>query len=300
MRPFLIGLFFLLACGLSAQEYLYRINDKVVEGDSSQLHQLILLDYSRLLGTLEYVGQDSLYFRLRAAAEPSAIPLRDLRYVGLLTTAAADSARYVVPVFNDLTYERTAFPLNGKGQVRTINLLYAAVEWNLDQHIQLGVGLGGPFGILLTQKFRKTLAPGLHVGIVGQELLATPLVFLDNRWPLVGDIAAVVTLGDDRRFLNLGAGLLFSTAAGGDASPQQSFRLGVGGKLARKWHLYGEFLMTVPNRDDRFGGLSLFPGLTGTYASRRHRWQFGLFTAVFDQDSFVPPPLPYVGYIYYW
>ena len=302
MRPFLIVACLFFSGALFCQSYESRINYKVVLGDTSQLHQIILVDYSKMLGTAMKVERDSIYFQLRSAVEVSAIPLAELRYLGLFNSSETPEGRRKlfpdIPEFTDLTYERTALPLHGKGQVRVINLVYAVSEWNLNDNIQLGAGLGGPLGILLTQKLRASITPDVHIGITGQELYA-PLVNFDNTGVVLGDIAAVLTLGNDRRFVNLGTGILFNTDVGDD-SPITSHRFGIGGKIGEKWHLYGEFLMTVPNERDRFADLNLFPAFTAAYGSKRHRWQFGIFTVFFDEDNFFPPPLPYVGYAYYW
>jgi len=292
--------------GLGAQNYKSRIQYKVEMGDTSQLHQLILLDYTKLLGTALEVKADSLYFRLRSAATVSAIPLSELRYLGVFTVSDsspdADGAGKRLrpsagpPPFTDMTYERTALPLKGKGQVRVINLLYGVGEWNLSENLQIGVGLGGPLGIITTQKLRFSLTPYLNVGLTGQQLLVPPIGF-DNEIIVLGDLAAIVTVGDDRRFVNLGTGYLFNTDD--RDSPIAAHRFGIGGKIGRKWHLYGEFLMSMPS-SRRFSDLNLFPSFTASLGQRRHRWNFGVFTVILDEDSFVPPPLPFVGYSYYW
>lgn len=292
--------------GLGAQNYNSRIHYRVEMGDTSQLHQLILLDYTKLLGTALEVKADSLYFQLRSAATVSAIPLKQLRYLGVFTVADSNEdpngrtlrgpRAYGPAPFTDLTYERTALPLKGKGQVRVINLIYAVTEWNVSENFQVGAGIGGPLGLISTQKLRFSLTPYLNVGITGQELLVPPIGF-DPRFVLLGDVAAIVTVGDDRRFVNLGTGYMFNTDD--RDSPIAAHRFGIGGKIGYKWHLYGEFLMTMPS-SNRFSDLNFFPSFTASLGQRRHRWNFGIFTVVFDEDGIFPPPLPFVGYSYYW
>lgn len=304
MRPYLILVFFFLSGALFSQSYESRIHYKVVLGDTNQLHQIILLDYTKMLGNAQEIKGDTIYFQLRSAAAPSRIPLADVRYVGVFNSSDSPEGRkrlfQSVPDFTDLTYERTALPLHGKGQVRVINLFYAVSEWNLNDNLQLGAGLAGPLGVLLTQKVRASITPDLHVGLTGQQLWV-PLVFsFDNSQIILGDIAAIVTVGNDRRFANFGTGILFNTDVGNDESPITSHRFGIGGQIGEKWHLYGEFLMTIPKDSDRFADLNFFPAFTAAYGSKRHRWQFGIFTLFFDEDNFFPPPLPYVGYSYYW
>ncbi len=304
MRTYLFFACVLFVNLLSAQTYESRIHYKVVLGDTSQLHQIILLDYTKMLGVAQEIANDSIYFQLRSAAEPSAIPLNELRYLGIFTASDSPEGReryfQEVPGFTDLTYERTALPLKGKGQVRVINLLYGVVEWNLNENIQLGAGVAGPLGVLFTQKIRTSLTPNLHVGITGQQLWVPLVVNFDNTQIVLGDVAGIVTFGDEKRFMNIGAGILFNTDAFQDESPLTAYRLGIGGQIGQKWHVYSEMLMAVPNESNRFGDLSLFPSLNASYGSRRHRWQFGIFTVFLDEESFFPPPLPYVGYSYYW
>lgn len=304
MRTCFVVVFLCFFGIVSAQTFESRIHYEVVLGDTSQLHQLILLDYTKMLGVAQKVARDSIYFRLRSAPEASAIPLNELRYLGVFTASDSPEGRekyfQAVPSFTDLTYERTALPLRGKGQLRVINLIYGVMEWNLNDHIQLGAGIAGPLGVLFTQKLRTSITPQFHVGVTGQQLW-TPLInTFDNSQILLGDIAGIITLGDEKRFMNLGAGILFNTDAFEDESPITAYRFGIGGQVGKKWHVYSELLMTIPNENNQFGGLSLFPSLNASYGSRRHRWQFGVFTVFLDEDSFFPPPLPYVGYAYYW
>lgn len=301
MRILLLLLFLSIANCLAAQSYKSRIHYKVELGDTSQLHQIILLDYTKLLGLATKIQGDSIYFRVRSAAEESIIPIRELRYLGVFVASDSPGKErqsfYGTPAFTDLTYERTALPLKGKGQVRVINLIYGVAEWNINENLQLGAGLGGPLGVLFTQKLRFSLTPDLHVGLTGQEMWA-PLVFsFDGGTTILGDISAVVTIGNDRRFANLGTGILFNTDD--DDSPVRSHRFGLGGQVGERWHIYGEFLMATGS-DRRFSNLSLFPSLNASLGIRRHRWKFGVFTIFLDEDSFFPPPLPYVGYSYYW
>jgi hypothetical protein len=288
-----------LGC-LSAQSYQSRIHYKVEIGDTSQLHQLILLDYTKLLGTIMEVADDSLRFQLRSSGEVSVIPTRELRYLGIFeasdTKGPGIKANSGPPGFTDMTYERTALPLHGKGQVRVVNLIYSVAEWNLNKNIQLGAGIGGPLGVLLTQKLRHSITPDFHIGITGQELWVPLVGSFNRRLVLLGDISAVVTLGNERRFANLGTGIIFNTDDRG--TPLLAHRFGIGGQVGAKWHIYGEFLMTNPS--GRFSDLTFFPGLSASLGNRRHRWKFGIFTVFFDEDSFFPPPLPFVGYSYYW
>lgn len=286
----------LIASALSAQSYKSRIHYRVNLGDSTQNHQLILLDYSKLLGTAVSIDNDTLYFKLHSANEPSAIPVREMRYLGEFMGKDRQRAlTQATPGFTDLTYERTALPFHSKGQFRTIMVLYNVAEFNLNDHIQIGAGVGGPLGILTTQRLRTSLLPELHVALSNQALYVPLLDGFESNTVIIGDLTALVTLGNDQRFLNLGTGIFYNT----DTSDEQIWlhRMGVGGKIGAKWHLYGEAVVSL---SERFNVFELYPSFNASYGSRNHRWQFGFMTIVFDGESFVSPPIPYVGYSYYW
>ena len=77
---FSIDLFF--TCCLTAQNYESRIHYKVKLGDEEQLHQLILLDYTKLLGTALEVDEENIRFNVRSATDVSIIPTSKLRFLG--------------------------------------------------------------------------------------------------------------------------------------------------------------------------------------------------------------------------
>lgn len=294
-------LFFLLLIGglsLAGQSYESRIHYKVKIGDSTQLHQLILLDYSKLLGTALEINERAIYFKLRSSNELSIIPVRELRFLGVfdlddLKPINRDGAG---PGFTDLTYERTALPFHSSGNVKIINLLYAVVEWNLNKNLQVGTGIAGPLGIMGTIRYRFSLGKEVHLGLSNQTLLP-PFGQFGNDLIVIGDLTSMLTLGNENRFLNLGTGIIYNTDD--FEEPLTAHRFGIGGKLGKKVHLYAEGVLLLDN--DRFGKeLSLVPSVNVSLGARRHRWRFGIFSVFFDEDSFVPPPLPYVGYTYYW
>lgn len=299
MRFGIILLLIAFGTTLGAQSYRSRIHHKVRIGDTSQLHQLILLDYSKLLGVAQDIDDDNIYFQLRSSAEVSVIPLEELRFLGIFVSESFSGLGRISTVgLSDLTYERTALPFQTGAQLRVINLLYNVVEWNLNENIQLGAGLAGPLGLIATQKLRFNLGPNVHLGLSNQLLN----VFLFDSNALLGDSHVMLTFGTEKRFFNLGTGILFNTDAFDDTS-SWGHRMAVGGKVGKKWHLYSEVLMVLSESDGRFSNfrdLTLLPSFNGSLAVRRHRWQFGLMTVFLDEDSFFPPPIPYVGYAYYW
>ncbi len=298
MRTSLLILALLLAGALAGQSYRSRIHYKVKLGDEKQLHQLILLDYTKLLGTALDIKADSIYFRLRSADELSVIPLAEMRFLGeFVTGQSALSVPRVAPPLTDLTYERTALPFNGRGQLRIINLVYGVAELNLNQNVQVGLGVAGPLGLLTTQRLRFSLNPQLHLGISNQALF--PPFNQGNGQGVfaIGDLTTMLTIGTERRFVNLGTGIFYNRD--NNDGPVPLHRIGIGARVGERWHLYSEVLMSL-DPGFSFPQLQIFPSFNASLGARRHRWQFGIFTVVLDEDSFFPPPLPYVGYAYYW
>lgn len=299
MRYLALVLFICLASTLSAQNYKSRIHYRVNIGDTSQIHQLILLDYSKLLGTAEEINNDTIYFKVRAAVETSAIPVKQMRYLGEYLPKVKGRRTFnsvsVIPAFSDMTYERTALPFTSKGQLRIVQLLYIVSEFNLNDHVQIGVGLAGPLGILTTQKLRTSITPKVHLALSNQLLYLPVLSGFENTTVIIGDVSAIATLGDENAFLNIGYGRFYNTDTNGDSAWLP--RAGGGGRISPKWHLYGEAIISL-NRESSL--LELYPSVNASYGSRRHRFQFGFATIFRDQDNFFPPPIPYVGYVRYY
>lgn len=309
MRSGLFTLALLLCACLSAQNYQSRIHYKVELGNEEQLHQLILLDYTKLLGTALEVDEKSIRFRVRSATEVSVIPTSKLRYLGVFRPVGAasqnrNSAESSVG-FTDLTYEPTALPYGTKAEVKTINLIYATTEWSLNDHLQIGVGLAGPLGVLTTQRARWSLSPLLHVG-VSNKLLYVPInqAFGNGRLPILGDLHGMLTIGTGRRFLNLGTGILYDNNVGGRGdgrSTAWAHRMAIGAQLSKRWTIYTEALMILTSQSRfRNRNLILLPSFNAALHVRQHRWNFGLATVQEEGNSFFPPPIPYVSYSYYW
>lgn len=291
-----------LSFNLAAQSYQSRIHYKVKLGDTRQLHQLILLDYTKLLGVALEIKDENIYFQVRSSSETSIIPLNQLRFLGIFTgTSAKSPLRAYQPTIRlaDLTYERTALPYQTKSQLRIINLIYAVPEWNLNKHLQLGIGLAGPLGVITTAKLRYTIFPDVHVALSNQTLLP-PFSQGFNDGPLVlGDAHAMVTIGSDKRFFNFGSGILYNTDRFEGSA--WGHRVALGGQLSQKWHVYAESLLVLGrNSSGTPRDVSVLPSLNAALGARNHRWQFGLITVYSGFNDFGPLPIPYVGYSYYW
>ena len=287
-------LLLLLPVIASGQDYLQRIDARLVYGDTTQFHQLILLNYSNLLGTAEQITKDTLYFRGRAATGVSKIPAADIRYLGNYQRNNKRAAEASNPGLADLTYERTALPFVAKTQLKII-MLYAGVEHNFNDHFQIGAGTAGPLGVLLTGRVRTSLTPNVHLALSAQSLYLPFSTNFRGGRPFYSDITALLTFGDERRFLNLGYGYFIN-----NEFPQDRIwtnRAGVGGRISPRWHLYAEAVVFV-NRP--IADLGLLPSFNASYGKRRHRWRFGVMSLFFDEENFIPPPIPYLGYQLYW
>jgi len=267
-----------------------RIGPGVVLGDTTQLHQLILSDFTQLLGVGLDIDGSELVFQLRATTYPNRFPIDEVRFLGLLN--AEEESVYTVnpagPVLSDLTYLRTALPVEGKGRFRNINVTYSIAEFNASSNVQLGIGLLTPVGPLATQRFQFSIGEYFHLGLSNQMTL----ILLDPfEGPfLVGDLTSNLTIGSADGLLNVGYGIGYDTSFG-ETLP--TIRFGGGGKLTESWHIYGELAIFEAEFETSF-----WPSISAAYARNRHRWRFGLFTG-FAADLGAPP-LPLVGYDYHW
>ncbi len=188
----------------------------------------------------------------------------------------------------DLTLVRTALPYQRDAQLKTVMLFYNTFQWNLNRHLQLSTGLGGPLGFIFGQRYRTSLNEWVHVG-VSNELIVVPwILFLDDQLPYAGDLTTMLTIGDDQQFFHLGAGIFY--ANGSESIP--NYRVGAGTRLGGETHLYGELVTTT----DRFGTVTVLPSLNVSLARRRHRWSFGVFSAYVPDGFGGLPPLPYLSY----
>ena len=278
---------------LAAQPRSSRVADKLVFGDSSQLHLLILDNYSELLGTAYAFDDDSLRFQLYGAATPTNFPAGAVRYLGVYVPPrrVGRLRRDAPPVpLTDLTLIRTALPYQGERRFKTVMLLYNSIEWDIDRHFQLGGGLAGPLGVLFTQRYRTSLRDWLHLGVSNELIYAALVENAAGNAPLVGDATTLVTIGSDRQFFNFGAGTFYAS----DSPVIPNYRLGFGTALGRPTHFYVEALAYV---DGRIVGV--LPSFNVSLARRRHRWTFGLTTELRDGQQFGPAPIPYLSYSLY-
>ncbi len=303
MRLSYLFLLLVCCCNLSAQSYRSRIHYKVKLGDTQQLHQLILLDYTKLLGVALEIKDNEILFQLRSSPEVSTIPLSQLRFLGIFTGAngKASALNWTETVgLADLTYERTALPYQTKSQLRVINLLYVVPEFNLNKHLQVGLGLAGPLGVLATARLRFSVLPKVNIGVSNQTLLPPFDQGFQRSIFLIGDIHAMMTIGDEDKFFNLGTGFFYNT----DDFVRNAWthRLAIGGRLSSKWHLYAEMMLVLDREDNFFSSreVTLLPTVNAALGKRRHRWQFGVMSVFLGSGDVVPFPIPYVGYQYYW
>ena len=298
MRLTLFGIVFFFLAGLRAQSYEDRVNPEVVLGDTSQRHQVILRDYTRLRGLVTEIREDSFFLMVATVPDTLALPTDQLRHLGLYRPEkweATQTRRRTRQVYDldDLAYVRTALPYSAGKHIKSVMLAYNAIDWRLNEHWQLGTGLAGPLGVLFTQRYRTSLTPYLHVGL-SNETLFVPLGDVTNGgFPAVGDLTTLLTVGSPTQFLTTGFGIFYS--GGNRRGPVYNYRLGAGLRVSRRVHLYGEMLGFY-ERTDSF---VLLPTLNIAVAKNRNRWSYGLMSVLLDPDSAVPFPIPYISYTYY-
>lgn len=295
----LFALIFCTSLSLFAQRS-FRIAPGVVIGDTLQLHELIMVNYSSLLGNCVELDEDYIKFKLRDADEITVVPVKDVRYLDLYFDG--ENGEEIISrrrrayqwgetiAFSDPTYHRTSLPWKGKGQVRIINIVYGVAEFNLNKNFQLGIGSSLLFGLLSTQRLRFGLNDNFHFGISNQTLF--PIIADMETTVLVGDVGANITLGNSDRWLSLGGGFIYVTDD--DLRPTH-INLSMGGKIGDKWHLYGELSVV----DDRFDVL-IFPAFSVAQTIRRHRWRYGFFNVLSPFNETPVIPIPLVGYEYHW
>ncbi|PHI20034.1 hypothetical protein CEQ90_09865 [Lewinellaceae bacterium SD302] len=297
---FLFAILLVAASTTVHGQNIFRIGPGVLIGEENQLHELILVDYSKLLGTCLDIDEKTVYFRLREASEVTVIPKNEVRFLGLYDVPTSQSIttrngrikpripESGRPAFTDATYHRTALPTLGKGQYRNLNAIYNVAEFKLSDNFQLGAGVLVPFGFLTTQRLRFGLGEDLHFGLSNQALMVT--IELGPLF-LVGDLNANFTLGNENRFLNFGGGFFYNTD---DTERLAHFNVSLGGRISEQWHIYGEMSVI----DDGFDVI-VMPAFSAAHTIRRHRWRYGFFNVLTPFDGPLIP-LPFIGYEFHW
>ncbi|NJB84689.1 hypothetical protein GGR26_000434 [Lewinella marina] len=288
-------IFFLLAAGLlpfllAGQDRPGRISARVTIGDTSQVHLLTLVDNSTFFGTVTAVTGDSVRLVSRSFADPLVVPWervhRISRYRGGWGAPSAQLA------LDDLTLVRTALPFAGRRRFKTVMLMYNALDFNLNPHLQLGVGNAAVLGLTFSQRYRTSLSSWLHLGVSNETLVIPTLSLYSVGVGLAGDLTGLLTVGSSDQFVHFGTGLFYIAGEG----PLANFRLGAGRRISPSVHLSGELLAVGTDA----GQLAVLPSLTVGLARRSHRWGFGLATVMHDGETFFPPPIPYLSYAVYY
>ena len=291
MRHLLLLIFMCSVSSLGAQRYEERLSREVVIGDTSQLHEVVLLDYSKFLGTVTYFMADSLRLTLSSTAAEITFPSR---YVRLVKIKRPESISVAAPEegfpLTDLTLIRTALPYDGRQHFKTVMLSYNVYEWNLNDHFQVGMGLAGPLVLLVNQRYRTSLMPWLHIGLSNETISPLILQLFSEELPLLGDVTSLTTIGDETQFFTVGAGLFYNTTSGRGVT--RNYRLGGGVQLGPRVHVYGELLAYIDSSEET----AVLPTLNVALARRSHRWQFGVLGVVTDFNGSLAAPIPYVGY----
>ncbi|MEM8582657.1 MAG: hypothetical protein AAGF87_00240 [Bacteroidota bacterium] len=253
--------------------------------DTTQLHVLTTKNYDKLVGyAIDVDGQD-LVFRPRFADRPSRFLLSELRSLRVLRAGLAGND------LTDGTYLQTALPgADRGGRFRNVSVLGNLAEFDLNKNLRLGAGLLLPIGLVFSQRVRVSLSSKIHVGLSNQMVMSLQRFNYGN---LDGDLAGLLTLGDNRLFMSMGYHFFYST----DAFSQDSrgVSLMAGGQISDQWHLYSEWVF-AENRGFRDSGL--LPSFSASCQLQRWRIRFGFFWGTGDVST--ESPLPLVGVDHRW
>ncbi|MEM6396926.1 MAG: hypothetical protein AAF741_11320 [Bacteroidota bacterium] len=281
----LIMALFMSSVFLGAQSGGLSIGKGVVLGDTTQVHVLTTNSQERIIGSAMDIDGDKLLFIPRYAEEVVEFPTAEVRSVRLFQVGYSDNN------LSDGTYLYTALPgANRGGRYRNVSVLGSLAEFDLNKNVRLGVGFLLPVGIAVSQRIRASLSPGLHVGLSNQSVWSLRQ-FDDNE--LAGDLAGLVTLGDNRLFLSMGYHFFYSTSFFSEDSRGVSMM--VGGQISDQWHLYSEWMYTETRS---FRGSGLIPSFSASCSLNRWRIRFGVFWGY--GELVTDSPLPIVGADYRW
>ncbi|MBX2926423.1 MAG: hypothetical protein KF852_01190 [Saprospiraceae bacterium] len=266
----------LLAVAASGQ----TADNKVIEGDTSQIHELRSLRGDVLYGMLLRQTDDSLFFQIR----PDLIlryPLAAVQSVRLAPEktrpAPADPepprlAAKPDPGSENLLFSPTAFGLPaGKGEFRTFNVLWNQVEVGLSDHFSFSGGLVLPALLSLGIKATTPVSPTTHIGSGVNIFLILPEISASAY-----HVYGVFTKGTRDNYLNL----TFGAAASFEGSLAPVFSGGGAWRFSSNWRAMADVtLLAHPD------GSIVVPSCSASWFDAKNRVDFGFL-------AFSPFPIP--------
>lgn len=276
--------FFISCTYLAAQSGGFSIGQGVVFGDTTQVHVLTTTSQERIIGYGMDIDGSKLLFRLRYAEEVVEFPVEEVRSIRLFRAGASNND------LSDGTYLQTALPgAERGGRYRNVSLVGNVAEFDLNKNVRLGAGFLLPVGFAFTQRVRASITPKLHIGASNQTVMS---LIGGSTGEVVGDLAGILTLGDNSLFLSMGYHFFYSPD---DDPGSRGVSMMVGAQISDNWHLYSEWMYSE-NR--RFRDTGLIPSFSASCQLNRWRIRFGVFWGYGELITDFPFPL--VGADYRW
>lgn len=264
------------------------VDNKVIERDTSQIHELRTLRGDVLYGTLLRQTDDTLFFQIR----PDLIlryPAAAVQSVRLAPEKTApDPAgpvppRIIVkpdpdPGSENLLFSPTALGLRAdKGEFRTFNVLWNQAEVGLTDHFSLSGGLVLPALAAIGIKAATPVSPTMHIGAGANLFLILPETSVS-----VYHFYGVITKGTRDNYLNL----MFGAASTFEGPLIPTFSGGGAWRFSSNWRAMADVIL-LAHTD---GGI-IVPSCSASWFDAKNRVDFG-----FLAFSPFPIPIPYARY----
>lgn len=267
---------------LGAQAAAQTIDSRIVEGDTTQLHELHTRRGDVFFGTLLGQTPDSIFFRLRSTLEIQ-FALKDVESVGLASVERAVVPRRRKPVAEPdpapeyLLFSPTAFNFKkGHGEYRNTLLSLNQVDVGLSDHFSVGGTFVLPVLAGVHAKVNAELSPNTRIALGGSLYAA----FFDGG--AAAHVYGAVSKGMPEKFIN------FTLGAAGtfDGNWVPIFSGGGAYRFHQHWRLMGDIAYS-PNLGDAL----ILPSLSFSWFNAVHRVDFGLLSL-----SVLPVPIPHARY----
>jgi hypothetical protein len=268
------------------------VDAKVIEGDTSQTHELRTLRGDVLYGTLLRRSNDTLFFQIRAdlvlrypAAAVQSVTVFESAPAPAPAPAPVDTEMVLPaakpvpdPGRENLLFSPTAFGMRkNKGEYHNLNVLWNQVELGITDHFSLGAGVLLPVIFSLHTKLVTPVSPSTHIGGGANVFLILPEM-RSSAYHLYG----VLSKGTPDNYLNL----TFGVASTFEGTLQPTFSGGGAWRFSSNWRVMAD-IVWLAHSD---GGL-LVPSFSASWFDAKNRVDFG-----FMAFSPFPLPLPYARY----
>lgn len=268
---------------LTLATYGQKISPNLDLLDTTQLHMLQTLRGDILLGRVDGITQDSVYFRV-SSRFPVTYGKKEITWLGPASEAPRTTSRknggLSVPVYSmangseNLLYSPTAFRLgNREVEFRNVDLLYNEASTGIGEHVQLGGGIVLPAAFFVKTKVAFDLSELFHLGAGVHAVLP----ILEDTEGIGFHFFGIATLGYPDRFLNITAGYAFTTDF---FEPEFLITVGGGINFSPNWRV---------SMDTGFvPGEGAISSLLVGWFNERNRFEFG---PAFALDGFIPLPV---------